>query len=144
MNRLWMGVDQPKEPHPEPCAKVMGSLRHRFAIWGGDETVVAGCTGRRLEILSNLPRNRGEIPFLGFGGIDVPVFALMVNVPRRDIGFKMALRAGVRLSRNLDRELVSCMTGTTGPVAPIGVDPPSPLIGPLGEMGDLDLAHLCF
>jgi len=109
--RLWMGVDQPEEPHPEPCPKVMGSLNHHFSIWRGNETIVAGCAGRGLEVFSDLPRNSGEIPFLRVGEIDIPVFALMVDIPGRNIRIEMALGAGIGFSSYLDRELVSGMAG---------------------------------
>ena len=71
------------------------------------------------------------------------MFALRVNIPGRHIGLKMTLRTRERLSRNFDRETMARVACRAGTQASVRILPSNALIGPVDEIGDLDIPDAC-
>ena len=103
---------------------------------------MAGRAGGRPEILANLPGHIFPVDILGLGKDHVAVLALFVNVPGGHVRFEVALRARVWFARYLDGKGVAWVAGGTRPQAAIRIDPAHALIGPVGQIGHLDLAEL--
>ena len=108
---LRMRIDEAKKPDPEPCSKVVCSLSDYFSVRCSDQAIVAGRTGGGLKVFSKFPGYRFEVPPGLPGEEDVSVLAFIIDIPGRDIRFKVALSTGKRFSCNLNGEGVSWMTG---------------------------------
>ena len=84
---------------------------------------MTGGTGRSNKVSTGHPGHVLEIPLPFERREDVPMFALVIDIPGGDIRFDMALGARVRLSGNADGKSVPWMARRACPRTAIGIDP---------------------
>ena len=142
-----MAVDQAEEPDPHARAEVMGPLSKHGPGRRYDQAVVAGCAGRGLEILPHCPGYGVHVPLMVLREKNVPVLALLIHIPRRNIRLFMALGAGIGLAGNFDRKRVARMAGRACPETAVGIFPAHALVRPVRQIRHLispDETTSCF
>ncbi|MBS1126803.1 MAG: hypothetical protein H6Q93_792 [Nitrospirae bacterium] len=134
--RLWVAVNQPEQPDPQPAPEIMRPFGDHIPFGRYDKAVVAGRACRGLEVSSDDPGDVREVPVSFPDLINIAMFAFFIDIIRGNIRVEVALAAGVRFSRNLDREAVPRVAGGASAYTAVRVFPSYSLARPVREDGD--------